>query len=137
MFKNIGEAIETKLNALKNTTTLNQVFNYEIKASEWFPYATIVPSPSDESILDNTTDEINVGYLVKIFDETSDDISQTEANMRKLVDDIAEAFRKDYTLGGLSKSLSINYDWGTTDDEIPRRYAEMTFNYTIIKSILP
>lgn len=134
MFKTIWDKLYTLLSWLTTTTKLNKIYNYERKISdEWFPIATISPNNTNEEIFDNVNDIVNISYMIRIYNQNKN-ISTTEWDIRKLVDDVLVAIRWDYTLTWSAVSMNMTISWWYNTDEQPIRIAEIIVNYKVLIS---
>ena len=130
MFKVIWDKLKIILDWI---TDFQTVYNYEVKQSTiWFPYATISPANSNEEIYDSTKDIVNVIYSIKIFTQNKS-VSVQEDNIRKLVDDVLQELREDFTLSWSSVNVKISVNWWYSDDEQPMRIADINVNYLVLK----
>ena len=137
MFKTIWDLLYTKINALVATTKLNVVYNYD--NTEWlkYPYATITPSDTTETIFDNTLNQIEIPFTIRLYDEwDTEDLSSVEDKLRVLVDTILQSLRTDPTLSWNTLRAWFTIRWGYSWDQSKYRVIEINTNYLITTSYL-
>ena len=136
MFKEIWEKLEIILNWIVASTTLNIVYNYDIKTAESFPYATISVMDGEEIYLDNLVNLTNLKYIIRVYDQNKS-IALMEARMRLLIDNIMIELRKkgNCTLWDIAESMTFNLNWWWQDMEMPVRVCEITCNIQMVNNI--
>lgn len=101
-YENLGTAIYNIVNGvvltgLTQTGTWPSGFNYEPKELTDFPLFTVVPQEDSETWLDSSTNQDEIRFVLRIYDRYEDS-SATEARMRKIVDKVRDAIRKNLSL---------------------------------------
>lgn len=118
-YSTIWIAIKAILDSLVSTTTLAVVYNYDAKTSDNYPYAEIIVSDASEEFLDTANNLSTKNFIIRVTD-LSRDLSNTEAKMRLLCDNIVAELRKEAneTLGWIAKRVLpkwINWYWVTNE----------------------
>ncbi len=136
MFTNIWNALYNIINWLIAGTTLNAVFNYDIKTWDSFPYATISVAEWEEIYLDNLVNLTNLKYIIRVYDQNKS-VALMEARMRLLIDNIMTELRKkeNCCLWWIAESMTFSLNWGWQDMEQPTRVCEITCNIQMVNNI--
>ena len=136
MFTSIGIALYNIINWLVAWTTLNIVYNYDIKTADTFPYATISVMDWEEIYLDNLVNLTNLKYIIRVYDQNKS-VALMEARMRLLIDNIMIELRKkgNCTLWDIAESMTFNLNWWWQDMEQPVRVCEITCNIQMVNNI--
>lgn len=129
MFTETWIALYNIMNWLIATTTLNAVFNYDIKTIESFPSASISLQEWDEIYLDQLLNQIDIKYIIRIYDQNKS-VALMEARMRLLVDNIMITLRNKSNCGlwWTANRITFSYKWWWQDNEQPIRVCEITCN---------
>ncbi len=136
MFTNCGVALYNIINWLVAWTTLNVVYNYDVKTWDSFPYATISVMDWEEIYLDNLVNLTNLKYMIRVYDQNKS-VALMEARMRLLIDNIMVELRKkgNCTLWDIAESMTFSLKWGWQDMEQPVRVCEITCNIQMVNNI--
>jgi len=136
MFTAIWTALYNIINGLVASTTLNVVYNYDVKWNDTFPYATISTADWEEIYLDNLVNKTNLKFIIRVYDQNKS-IATMEARMRLLIDNIMIELRKkgNCTLWDIVESMTFNLNWWWQDMEMPVRVCEITCNIQMVNNI--
>ena len=130
MIQTIWQSLETILNSLVATTSLEAVYNYPPKKSDTYPYAVIFPGQLTEEIFDTIWDwgnnQVTINYTISVFDRNKDTATM-ENRMRALADDLLDELRKqtNLTLSWLVDRLppfTVSHDYDNTWTEPVRLF---------------
>lgn len=127
-YKTIWDSIYTIINSLVASTKLTAVYNYDAKGSESYPYAIITTKDWSEDMLDTSTNYSEFKFIIRVVN-VNKDVSNMEAVMRQLCDDIFTELRKgaNKTLSGtVDYFLPTSVSWGWWDSQEPTRVFEIS-----------
>lgn len=138
-FYTIGEALNTKLGELVTDWLVGTVYNYDPKV-DWdisTPCIIITPDSWEEYILDTADNEVNIPFLVALMDQSTEDRSTMESNLRSLADAAIEKIKDIGTISYSNGQVTrITYTWRRwrTNDPEPYRVFVITVNFLCVET---
>ena len=138
-FKEIWDALKTKLDELKvDTQPVNEVYNYEKKTTEKYPYVAITPTALVEEVLDQLQNQTTYQFTIRIVDKNTS-ISTMENRMRIIADQAAVKLREmwhEITLtDGTTVRLTWAANWAWMDEQEPQRVFNIDFSAFAVKDL--
>ena len=128
MYKANAQKIYDIINGLVATTKLTQVFNYDTKQSDSYPYATVSVISWTNDFYDTTENEMISSYRVSIYYQNKN-INDMEGYIRELADQIlTEINKKEHiTLSSTVVYMKpIRIDWGWIETDETKRICDIT-----------
>jgi hypothetical protein len=117
MYKDNAQAIYNILNALVATTKLTDVYNYDVKQVDSYPFAKVSVMDGDSDFFDTTENEMISNYRVSIIHQNRA-IETIEPVMRELVDEVLLELNQktNITLSGTVVYMKVsNIAWGWSE----------------------
>ena len=138
-FKEIWVAIKTKMDEMKVTNPwVVDVYNYEVKTSESYPYISITPTNITEDVLDQLQNQSIYNFTIRVIDKNKD-VAVMEARMREIVDlvlwKLREMWHQITLTDGTSIKINWSWNWGWLDEQEPLRVFNITFIWNILEYI--
>lgn len=132
MFASIWSALETIV-----ATVIPLSYWYWRKlATAWYPYATVTPMDTTETVQSSSTNMTELWYQVELFYKNNwDDWSATELAIRTAVDALMTLFRANYTLWWLALNTQRSIEWWYSADAEPVRIAVIKCIYSVCNPI--
>ena len=119
---------------LKTSSTLQEVWDYEIEKFDGDPSCTVTPS-KNEGDYDTTEENIKIyAFNIRIFvNRTTREKKKADEVLIEVVDEIMNIFDKDYTMSGIVpptgytfiNSFALPSSWGYVGRESEYRVSEL------------
>lgn len=133
MFETIWNELYWIVDWLIASTTLSVAYNYDNNKWTEYPYCTITPSDYNETIYDNTVNQLEIPYVINLYDERDqENLEDVESKLRTLVDQILYELRRNPTLNWKALRATFWVRWGYSDDNTRHRVVQITCNYFTI-----
>jgi len=138
-FKEIWDALHTKLLELKvDTQKVYEVYNYELKTTEHYPYVSITPTDLVEEVLDQLQNQTTYSFTIRIVDRNKNIVTM-ENRMRIIADQALVKLREMWHNITLSDWTTVRLDWNAnwawTDEQEPERVFNIIFSWFTVKDL--
>lgn len=127
MFVDVWNALNTIVSGIISNT-----YNFWVKQSDWFPYATITPANTNINWFTTQSDILEIWYDITVY-VRNDWIATNEWILRWKVDEILNALRPQFTLWWIALSAKREVERGYMSDQEPLRVAVIKCFYSICK----
>lgn len=130
IYTNIGTAIYNLVDAIVDLWA-DEIYNYEPKQPDGYPYVSVTPQSSIETLFWSISNTAEIPYSIKVTVQY-DDLGVQENKIRVMVDKILEALRADVYLGDLAQKSQYEVEWWYSNDEQVNRIATIKATYTVL-----